>query len=727
MKKILALMLTCSTMWVSAQVTEEMKVIYRDIRVHVVDKDGFPVKGLTRDDFILKQDGDVQELQFFEEVNLNLPLSELQDNYAEQMAQADESDDGPAQLMVPTGLEPRYKVLFLDSSQMRPEVFASVKEAVVKFIQEQTTELDFIKIVHMDRRLTHLTDFTQDKNELISSLERAPYHGELLRSLRRVQSSIRDAIIEWDLAEGLSSEPYERLTNELVKEKARVKKNFFMTYYYNMLSMGLMMEYIKGPKSIFLFTSGSYVELGSFGNTSYEAEKLTRVLNRANTTVYSILFKPRQTIGGDPAGLELRFHKGGFLQRLANTSTFPPNEMNSFEATSNTIFENNYQLETAPAGSAERTGGLFFRTFSDENAEGQLNRMNNLSNHYYRLVYALSEPERRDRIKVQLANPQRGWDVLYGAEFEPADEYNDMKRDERRVAFSAMLAYGRNYRDDLGAEWEYHLFNRKGGGYSVPLLGRFPMDKLPEEGVEFGLVALDENRRLLDITSQVLTEFPENKEVPFYDVLLTDKPPAYLRLAVRNMDTNELTFIEKKVKAEEVPKDGEVRISDVFISGPTINQPLAINHIRYMNLDRLEDLLLPKDQRKKRSVMEEDPTLVNARRDNDPFKMQDLFFKPAPSPAQLEPGPLWFMFHLENATENNYVVQFFVRSNDKTFNPPGRIVKTWDADETSIHYQGELLVNNLPPGQYELWVRALHPRTKESHIAKADFVLAANQ
>ncbi len=62
---------------VQAQVMEELKVVLREVRVHVTDQDGRPIQGLQAADFSIEENGIAREIDFFREVNLTLELPVL--------------------------------------------------------------------------------------------------------------------------------------------------------------------------------------------------------------------------------------------------------------------------------------------------------------------------------------------------------------------------------------------------------------------------------------------------------------------------------------------------------------------------------------------------------------------------------------------------------------------------------------------------------------------------
>ena len=63
--KVLVPFLLLTSFAFSQEVSEEIQVILREARVHVVGKDGNPVKGLTKDAFTVTENGEAMNVTFF--------------------------------------------------------------------------------------------------------------------------------------------------------------------------------------------------------------------------------------------------------------------------------------------------------------------------------------------------------------------------------------------------------------------------------------------------------------------------------------------------------------------------------------------------------------------------------------------------------------------------------------------------------------------------------------
>jgi VWFA-related protein len=147
-------------------------VVVVDVRVS--DSGGKPVTNLTKDDFLLSEDGKPQtllscDLQHLE--NKALPPPQLKERYtapapAPPKAAPPTPQDKPSQFQ-----DRRLIVMFFDFSSMQPQDQIRAVDAATKFLQTQMTASDMVSIMVFGSALKTVQDFTDDRDLLISAIK----------------------------------------------------------------------------------------------------------------------------------------------------------------------------------------------------------------------------------------------------------------------------------------------------------------------------------------------------------------------------------------------------------------------------------------------------------------------------------------------------------------------------------------------------------------------------
>ncbi|MGE3275181.1 MAG: VWA domain-containing protein [Vicinamibacterales bacterium] len=137
-----------------------------ELDVTVTDRDGHPVRGLTRDDFVVREDGVPQALDSAELIDIPMP---------EPLA-----DDAPEPVVFPPPevasnvadtAPPRAYVFILDDLLTRAHRTGRVREAVAGFIREGMAPGDSAAVVFAGTE-SAAQDFTTDRERLLQAVER---------------------------------------------------------------------------------------------------------------------------------------------------------------------------------------------------------------------------------------------------------------------------------------------------------------------------------------------------------------------------------------------------------------------------------------------------------------------------------------------------------------------------------------------------------------------------
>lgn len=679
------------------QVDESLTVSVKEMRVHVVDKKGNPVKGLTHSDFSLKVSRKTNDISFFEEVDLTTRNDQLPNT--ERLIEEKAFGISDTQ-------RERNIVLFVDSSLLTKPAFEKVKQTVRDFIQNSLQASDKVKIIHWDEEFKHLTGFTKNRDRSLQALEQMPFTGIMTRKMKSSQTVIFDGIKDWADAPAHLKPSYHPLINRLIKEKGRLKALHYQTFFFNMLGLGTMLETVQGHKSIFLFTGGSYLESSaSYENTSNMSERLGRALNRANTTIYTVLIKNPKPVGG-----QLGITDGlpySFTKELDAISKFPPGRDSSLEIADNTISENSFQIESGPSEAAKSTGGLFLKSISAKDISEKLAKAYSASKHYYRIAFPSDNLKKNFKVKLKLKEKKRGWKLLYGKKFEVKKPYLDLSEEEREISLSTMLLHGTHYRDDLALDWELKTFSNGKEGFRTAFLAKFNEWESLSKGLEMAFVTLDEKRELIDMTSSTVAKLPTKKMVSFYNVLLGKKEPRFFRIYVRNLKTGAYSFLEKQSSAQASDNEPAIKGLTLNQSDQTITLPL----------NQLSAVKAGKGQASPK---------VLERSKADPYRMGSNIYEPTVAPYQFKPGILGYLFHLERpalAEDKSYDIQFVIESNGLFEAISGKCIAHWVDEAGSIHFQGLIMAEKLRKGEFVLHVRLVHVTSEQAFTTQVPLTL----
>ena len=706
-----------------AQVEEELTVLLREVRVHVVDRKGNPVNRLKMEDFIVEEDKTAQEIDFFEEVDLF-------------------AKDTGARELPPKGNfafshqdDPRYLVLVIDSSNMTQRSFKKFVKGAVDFVTQVIHDNDVVKIVQIDQGMKHLTPFTTDRNELKRGLKRARYTGRLHKDLMLLERSIIETIFAHLDAEEAESayrvrhgaavannggvlaggggmeEMYEKQVNMRVQEKERIKKQHFKTFYMNMLSLTQILKPITGSKSVILMTGGTYLETsGVFDSTKSVSDRLGRELNSANVTIYSVLNKPTVStsqsiinLAGRP--LESVSNPEINANFLTKASTYPPGEDTGVPS-DNTILENAVQIESGPSAFAENTGGFFRGTSWVKDIDDGIEDLLYKASQYYRLAYSTDNRRNNSKVKISLRPELRslGYKLIYGKRFTVPKPYLELKKEEQALEFESILLYSRSFRNDLQAEFGYNLFHSQTGGFNIPVYVKIPEFDFPENGIEVGFALMGENYDIVDITRSEIGRHPYGGEMLLYDVLLSKNIPRAVRYYIRDLDTAALSFHEYTLDpvGEERPSN---HLSPIMLTQKDESRMYTLNHFR------------------------EGTEKADARRVEDPFSLGDSNYKPGLDHRFVNPEYLGFFFHLYDAPKSprDYGLELTVTRDGKPVPLTGTLNKIHSISAETHHYYGKIETQSLDSGQYEIAIEITEKASGEKYQRSRKFQLVESK
>ncbi|CAM2065396.1 VWA domain-containing protein [Sulfidibacter corallicola] len=707
------------SLW-AQQIQEDIKVVFRDIRVHVVDRDGNPVKGLKAVDFSLNEDGSPQRIDFFEEVDVSV----------QQAGGTVFHDDGLVEDPDPTPTRnfhgERNIVIVIDSSNMRIDAFPEFLDTIHDFIDSTVMPTDLVKVVQIDQGLVSLSSFVNDKDKLHDAVYSAEYKGILRKRLEAVEDQVlgdyehfldpnqghqtfglsaRQAADAATVQANMRENALWKVESS-VREKHDIKRRHYENYERSLTYISRILDQMTGSKSVYMFTGGQYVQSKSLVRpTKRLSEMLSRSLNSSNVTVYTMIHIPQRAIG-ESERQSMRLKLEGNTNPLKSLgSLFLPIE--------GTVFEETHQLTTGPYDTTEDTGGIIQASHSVEGIQKSLKDFQDRANHYYRLGYTIEMPSKATSVRIAMAEKGRKLKLYYGKGFNRIRSYLEMDEAERAVAFEASLQYSQSFRDDLGCEFNYTGFpNPNDRGEMVPVYVELDAETFPKKGYELGFAALNEQRELVDLVRSTIIKKSTSKRYFLYDVLLPKAKPVYLRCKVVNLDNGQESIFELPYERKEFPPQS-FHISQMVFFGDPGAEMVLMNHLRFVKTDA-----------EKREAM------VDKRKYLDPLAMQGYLFQPALGAISAKAKEHHLFFQLRNLEKSIDAYQVrYALYRDGAQVPAQFVVK--DAFQpkgfgNTYHFVGTLTGVDFEPGNYELHLTVEDNEKQNNASLSRSFTVASN-
>lgn len=160
MRKSISLLLTltlAAPLYARQAVTETMEVRVTNVDVVVVDGDGNPVHGLTKDDFTLLENGRRVEISnFYEETGAS---------------PAPAAESSSSEVFIQPIRKPKRLVIMIDESSLMPQHRDRTLDHLVELVRGTIGENDRAMVVTFNEGLTILQPFTSDHELLAGALE----------------------------------------------------------------------------------------------------------------------------------------------------------------------------------------------------------------------------------------------------------------------------------------------------------------------------------------------------------------------------------------------------------------------------------------------------------------------------------------------------------------------------------------------------------------------------
>jgi len=414
------------------------------VDVEVTDSSGRPVKGLKASDFTVLEDGKPQRISSFV--------------YADVEGFASAGADAGKPVVVPVAGSPskselgsmvrdrRLILLFFDLTSLHTDDLLRAREAAIHFVKAQMSPADLVGAVTLGNRLGLLANFTNDKETLLSALDRLqPGVESKLADLASASAQEGEADVTEDTGAAWTPDDTEfNVFNTDRKLEA-------------MQNLAQLLAAIPGKKIVMQFTGG-ITQTGEENRTAVEAA--TDAANRADVSFYSV--DARGLFAEVPGGDASHAAAGGTAM-FSGAAVLRQSQMR----------ENSRDtLETLAAD----TGGRAF--FDLGNLSKAFSQVQEDTDGYYLLGYTPSDTRKNGRwrdIKVKLN--RRGLRLRYRTGYYGPKDFAHFTQEDREQQLLDALR-SQNPILELPIALETTVFRLNSREAFVPIAAKLPASTL---------------------------------------------------------------------------------------------------------------------------------------------------------------------------------------------------------------------------------------------------------
>ncbi|MEE8584989.1 MAG: VWA domain-containing protein [Acidobacteriota bacterium] len=509
------------------------------IDVRIRDGQGRPVRGLSRDDFTILEEGVAQSISVFQEVWL--PLSVTETTQPEAAAKSGPTTLNSAPDAAAPAPDKRLLILLFNYASAGLQDTHMMEEAARKFLDSQFTPDDAAAVLVFNNGLQMLTDFTSDR-------------AVLSRAINGLDSSANPEI-DFSLPDEDSEEESEE--GEFLADESEFALFETNRQLSAIQSIADAFRDVTGRKALIYFSPG----LTSRGvENDQEMRWTTDLCNRANISVYSV----------DTRGL-VALSPGGGAQRAGGRGTSIFTGRSSLNQLASLVSSQDGLITLS-----EDTGGV---ALIDDNDLSKIFRQAQQdASHYYLVGYHRPQPPRDGRfrkIEVRLAGSTEGLRVDYRRGYYADKPYRALSRSEKEFELLQTVLEERP-RSDFPLQMSSEFFPAAGGRYQVPVLLAFDRsqlavwaaaDLLNLEVVILARGPQDRTRAAVrdqvEIRRRGREDDPETRFV-YQNLLLLDPGSYRLTAYLRDNRTGRMARADHRL---ELPPDGLLRTSSLVLAG----------------------------------------------------------------------------------------------------------------------------------------------------------------
>ncbi|HZU09924.1 MAG TPA: VWA domain-containing protein [Pseudacidobacterium sp.] len=506
-------------------------------------KTGQIVKGLTKNDFTITENGKPQQIISFdfESVDEAAALNE-----ATISGRAGNIVLGKTGVITGDALrDHRLVILFFDLTSMQPEDVERAQDAARNYINKQMQPADVVAVVSLDTSISVDQDFTQNKQLLLNAIN--SYSGD------QTQGYAPGATSTTNQTEDTSAyTPDESEYNDINTDRE----------LYAIASIAKSLNYINQKKSLVYFSGG--ISRDGIENQASLRSAINASV-RSNMSIYSVDARGLQAISplGDASTGSLRgtsAYNGAALQ-------------NNLDA--------NFNSQEVMANLSSDTGGKAF--FDSNDFAPAFQQMQQDTSAYYVIGYRSTDP-RRDgayrRLTVKVDRPDVKLEYRHGY-YAPADFRHSNKEDRERE-LEEQLASDLPA-TDVAVYLQALYFRMDENRYYIPISILVPGSQIPfVKGGDRDKATLDiigevkdaAGRRIGDARDTVKLAVDQSQQVRQKNIQYSTSftLPAgkyHLKFVVRENETGRMGSFETDINVPDLRK-APVRLSSVVLASQRI-------------------------------------------------------------------------------------------------------------------------------------------------------------
>jgi VWFA-related protein len=516
------------------------------VDVVVRDKNGDIVKGLTRDDFTVTEDGRPQTISTFdfEEISRD-PIEVVPASMPTVLGgigRAAEAPAVPAPAAEPRSVDMKGRrliAMLFDLSSMQPEEAFRAAGAAREYVENRLTPSDMVAITVLSTTLRVIQDFTNDRDLLL----------QIIDEMSGVEGAGFEELVasDDDTSTAFSADDSEFTLFNTDRRLQAIQ------------ALIEAMAPIEQKKSLIYFSSGM-TQTGTDNRVA-----IRTVIDRAvrsSVSIYTADARGLQALG--PAG------------DASQASTRGQSAFSGRAVASR--FESMAASQDALTSLAEDTGG---RAFFDQNEFGAVfDRIVADTSAYYLLGFTSTNRTQDGRFRrIRVSVKQAGLKLEYRAGYYAPRDFAHSGRDDREQQLTEQILSDLSV-TDLPVYASSAYFRLKGNRYFVPLWIVVPGSKVPfNRSRDKDRAALDilavirdaQNRPIARIRDTVSLNLSASEEVQRKNVQYQtdlELPPGLfnMKVVVRENQTGTMGSFEATIAVPDLSRS-PVRISSVVVGG----------------------------------------------------------------------------------------------------------------------------------------------------------------